>query len=204
MTDAWAIFLQAGLGAFFLSAAIAKTATHASIAPILAAIGIPPDVVRPLARLAPLLEAAAGALLLTGVFGVLALLPALGLAIAFAAVQIRAHTLGVSQPCRCFGAFDTGRISWISVARAVGLVAAVLGAIAVTVGAGGLAPLSLEADYGAAAVGAATGLAIAAAFAVAEQVRMFEVSRPRIISYRPSRAWRSATNHDDEPLGGAP
>lgn len=171
-------FLQGAVGVIFLTAALAKIIYSASITPFLLAVGIRPRATSLLSRGVPALEGLVGVMLVLGVLSLPASVTGTLLSLAFCAVLVVARRIGVQEGCRCFGPLDSQQMSVLPVARA-----ALLGVASLTLSVRYLHDPVVSSSLvwrwfpTAALFGIITGAGFITAFALLEQVWLFEQGR---------------------------
>src|SRR5262245_24674046 len=170
----WLEVARVWVGALLVWAAVAKMVASTSVEPFLLAFGLPAQVSRMASRSMPLAEVSCGALLLIGGTSWSAL-PAAMLTTGFAAALIRAHMVGVTESCRCFGSLDrVQQPASISLLRSVPLAGV---AIATAIAVRGSRPSGVTAAGF--AVGALAAAVYVALFAVLGGVVQFRrISAP--------------------------
>lgn len=175
---AWDVALQVAIGAVLLAAAVAKLGAPGPLRDFLAAWGVPTPVVSAAAWAVPAGEAACGALLLTGLRPVPAVI-AVMLSLAFVAVTVVAARSGLAVGCGCFGALDERRSTPVTVARAAVLAGASLALLAVHLARPEPVAAWAGGQAGPVTVGLLAALVYVLSFAVVGKVYEFERDRPR-------------------------
>jgi hypothetical protein len=123
----WLDLVRAAGAMVLVAAGVSKLVSSTSVAPFLAAVGVPAGGSRWLARVLPFVELLCGAVLAVGV-GVWSVYPAAALTVGFAAVLVWARFLGVTDRCACFGVLEAPHGAFGALARAVLLAVAMVSA----------------------------------------------------------------------------
>jgi hypothetical protein len=183
MTSATAAMLQAAVGVILVLAATAKIANRTSLSPFLVAAGVPVVRAMVLSRTMPAVEGVVGLLLLAAGATWWAAAPAALLTSGFAALLIFAYRRGITEGCHCFGMLDGDRLSVAVVGRTVFLACASLALVVICAIHPAISSVRLGSSFTAwSAVGAMAGAAYISAFALFEQVALFQRGRQKFLA----------------------
>jgi hypothetical protein len=184
VTPETTVLLQTFVGVVLLVAGLAKVITRTSVVAFLQAAGFRTEIAWVASGALPPLELITGTGLLIG----LLIVPASGIAMLlsaiFCVVLVAAYRQRIAIGCRCFGTLDSDHLSIFAVGRALLLLLATIPLFASewinrsssgTIGNVARFPTAVE-------VGFLVGMAFVVAFALLEQVAMFENRRPIAIA----------------------
>lgn len=183
MDGDWITFLQGVVGAIFLAAAVAKSASRASVTPFLTALGFSSAARALVARMLPMAEGGIGLLLIVGVIPLVSCTGAAILSLAFVVALASASKAGIKEGCRCFGILDGQDHSSLAMVRAALLLlaATVLSLLQVHAGFRWMAASWIHSPLSP-ALGVLVGVALILAFALLEQVESFHDRRLQVLS----------------------
>lgn len=113
------MFLQLTLGIVFIAAGLTKIFRQKALLPFLLELKLHPPLARIVALIVPWLELGIGVALASGLQSMIVPFASVGLSLMFTFTLAVALQTRTSEPCHCFGSWDSGPVSAIAIMRSI-------------------------------------------------------------------------------------